>query len=70
MSKGPEETSTAKNGPVIQGQVHAVDDHSPCVSDSSDGDEELDEESAVMLFFHLSDIFFKFLTHFCLRMIN
>ncbi len=50
MSKGQEETNTAKNGPVIQGQVHAVD-HSPCVSDSSDGDEELDEESAVNIIF-------------------
>lgn len=46
MSKGQEETNTTKNGPVIQGQVHAID-HSPCVSDSSDGDEELDEESAL-----------------------
>ena len=48
MSKGQEEASTAKNGPVIQDHIHAID-HSPCVSDSSDGDEELDEESAVRI---------------------
>lgn len=59
MSKGQEEANTAKNGPVIQGQVHAID-HSPCVSDSSDGDEELDE-SAVSVIFATRNIFYKYL---------
>jgi hypothetical protein len=57
MSKGQEEINTAKNGPVMQGQVHAID-HSPCVSDSSDGDEEIDEESAVNIIFDCFDNFF------------
>ena len=59
MSKGQEEINTAKNGPVIQGQVHAID-HSPCVSDSSDGDEELDEESAVIIFLNVYTFSLKF----------
>lgn len=48
MSKAQEEGISPKSGPVI-GQVPAVN-NSPSVSDSSDGDEEeLDEDSAVII---------------------
>ena len=51
MSKGQDDANTTRNGPVnIQGQVHPVD-HYPCVTDSSDNEEELDEESAVNMYF-------------------
>lgn len=51
MSKGQEEVNAVKNGPVIlQGQAHG---HSPCVSDSSDVDEDIDEEAAVAIEFFI-----------------
>ena len=51
MLKGQDDANAARNGPVIQGQVHPID-HSPCVTDSSDNEgEELDEESAVNIIF-------------------